>query len=404
MENVDHLALSTNRKRKSQGQNNWTLSFSMDQLNEDLLETVLSWLPASAFFRATSVSKRWKSVADSKSFKLACSRVPSRDPWFFMVGQNPDKSVVFDSTDRNWKTLNHPSFLPQHSNCMPVASSGGLVCFRNESGNFFMCNPVTGFSRELPPVDLASESCSLYAITMQCYSPYQYRLILVFGELPKLSFKIFNSDSNCWEQETLLNSDSVEYNSNENDPIYFLSKSGDVVATEMRKSPSKQYSAVTTLKNGDEIVFFLSSSGTIVSCNLTKKTLSEYPRLLPAFSEYSIDLVECRGEVFVIILSEFFESASVRVWKFEETIGSWSQVAVMPPAMSHELYGKDMDVNCGGAGEKIFMCLSSANFFSYVLCDVATNEWVELPKQFTSGESAEFMSAFSFEPRIEASL
>ncbi|BAT99017.1 hypothetical protein VIGAN_10039000 [Vigna angularis var. angularis] len=45
--------------------------FPLDDLNEDLLERVLSWLPTSSFFRHTSVSKRWKSAAASVSFKLA---------------------------------------------------------------------------------------------------------------------------------------------------------------------------------------------------------------------------------------------------------------------------------------------------------------------------------------------
>ncbi|KAG2384843.1 F-box only protein [Vigna angularis] len=50
--------------------------FSLDDLNEDLLERVLSWLPTSSFFRHTSVCKRWKSAAASVSFKLACSQKP----------------------------------------------------------------------------------------------------------------------------------------------------------------------------------------------------------------------------------------------------------------------------------------------------------------------------------------
>ncbi|KAH0969707.1 hypothetical protein GBA52_028303 [Prunus armeniaca] len=86
MEDQNCPASVMTRKRKSQEEDNCISStFYMDELNEDLLERVLSRLPTSAFFRLTSVCKRWKSVASSPSFKLACSQIASRDPWFFMV-------------------------------------------------------------------------------------------------------------------------------------------------------------------------------------------------------------------------------------------------------------------------------------------------------------------------------
>ncbi|XP_031287036.1 F-box only protein 13-like [Pistacia vera] len=414
MELLDCWASRPSRKRKSPEEDKDTLSFSMDELNQDLLERVLSWLPTSTFFRLSSVCKRWKSVADSSSFKVACSQIPSRDPWFLMVDRHLNHSVVFDSAEKGWKGLKHPPLLQQKSksDCMPVAASGGLVCFRNASGNFIVCNPVTGSCRKLPPLDLAPENQSLHAIVMDQCSQYDssYKLVLVFGELPKLSFKVYNSSGNCWEEEISLSrkvDETMEIESNDDDDddaVYFLSKAGNVVATNMQRSPSKEYSSVITCKDGEEIAYFLSSSGVIVACNLTRKSFSEYPRLLPVFSEYSIDVVQCRGEMLVVLLSEFLESASLRVWRFDQDKGSWHQIAAMPPAMSHEFYGKKVDINCVGAGDQIFICLNSAEHFSYVLCDLVTSEWVDLPRCYMDGEAVEFMSAFSFEPRIEASV
>ncbi|XVE97797.1 hypothetical protein REPUB_Repub03eG0049900 [Reevesia pubescens] len=397
------------RKRKLPQEGNDILNFSLDELSEDLLERVLSWLPTSTFFRLSSVCKRWKSVAASESFKLACSRIPSRDPCFFMVDPNLNRSVVFDSAERSWKKLNHPPLLLHNCNSIPVAASGGLVCFRNMSGDYIVCNPVTGSCRELPPVDPDSQDRSLHAIAMNAYSNYHgsYKLVLVSGDLPKLSYKVYNSNADCWEEEIMLRrkaDDCTEFDSNDDDAVYFLSKAGNVVATNMQRSPSKQFSSVITLKDGEEIVYFLSSSGTVVACNLTHKYFSEYPRLLPVFSEYSIDVVECKGEVLVVVLSEFFESASLRVWSCGEKTKTWNQIAAMPPAMSHEFYGKKVDINCVGGGDQIFICLSSPELCSYVLCDFVTNEWVALPKCSMNGEALDFMSAFSFEPRIEASV
>ncbi|EEF46176.1 F-box only protein 13 [Ricinus communis] len=412
MEHYEFWASVPSRKRKSQEEDHDMVSICLDELNQDLLERVLSWLPTSTFFRLRSVCKRWKSVADSTSFKFACSEVPSRDPWFFMVDPNLNKWTVFDSAERSWKKLNHPAFL-QHSssNCdsMPVAASGGLVCFRKQSGALIVCNPVTGSCRGVPPAHLESGSQSLHAIAMTTYMKNQqsYKLVLVSGELPKLSCRMYNSSANCWDEEILLKrkvDESQEFDAADDNAVYFLSKAGNVVATDMQRSPSKQYSSVMTVKNGEETAYFLSSSGTIVACNLTGKCFFEYPRLLPVFYEYSIDIVECRGEMLVVLLSEFFGSASLRIWRFSEDIRSWQQIAAMPPAMSHEFYGKKVDINCVGAGDQIFICLNSAEFFSYIMCNLRNNDWVELPKCFMNGEAVEFMSAFSFEPRIEASV
>ncbi|KAE8714056.1 F-box only protein 13 [Hibiscus syriacus] len=409
MEKANGCISRQSRKRKLHQEGNDMLNFSLDELTDDLLDRVLSWLPTWTFFRLRSVCKRWKSVAGSEGFKLACSRIPSREPWFFMVGPSLNQSVVFDSAERSWKKLNHPPLLSNNCNCdsIPVAAAGGLVCFRNISGDYLVCNPVTGSCRELPLVNADSLDRPLHAVAVNAYSKYFYKLILVSGDLSMLSFKVYNSSADCWEEEIMLRrktDDCTGHDSNDNDDdaMYFLSKAGNVVATNMLRSPSKQYSSVITLKDGEEIVYFLSSSGTVVACNLTRKHFSKYPRLLPVFFEYSVDVVECKGEMLVVMLSEFFESASLRVWRFDEKTKTWHQIASMPPAMSHEFCGKKVDVNCVGAGDQIFICISSVELCSYVLCDIVANDWVELSKCFMNGEAMNFMSAFSFEPRIEA--
>lgn len=407
-----HGDLGMTRKRKrNDGENNALSNFSLDDLNQDILERVLSRLPTSAFFRLSSVCKRWKSVAASSSFKYACSDIASREPWFFMVDPHLNRSIVFDSTENNWKKLNYPQLLQnRHLDSIPVAASGGLICFRNSSGNFIVSNPLTGSCTELPPVDLDHKDQSLHAIVMSA-NPNSckgsYKLVLVYGILPKLRFKVYLSTTGCWDDDVTLSrkvDDSIEFNFNDDTVVYFLSSTGNVVSTNMQRSPSKQYSSVITSKNGEDIVYFISSSGTIMACNLSKRSFVEYPRLLPVFSEYSIDVVECRGEMLVVMLSEFLETASLRVWRYDEEARTWHQIAALPPAMSHEWYGKKVDINCVGAGDEILVCMNSNELYTYLLCDLVENQWTELPKCHMNGEAVEFMSAFSFEPRIEASV
>lgn len=384
----------------------------VQELNQDLLERVLSWLPTSSFLRLTSVCKKWKSVSDSPTFRLACSQVPFRDPWFLMVDSDPRLShhpVVFDSAERNWKKLN-PLLLVQPksnqescSNSIPVAASGGLICFHSTNGDFTVTNPVTGSTRLLPELNSISQQ-PILSISMAANSE-GFKLVLILGHLPNLSFKMYNSSTDLWEEEISLDqkiNDSGEAEKHDVHSQYFLT-SGNVVSADMQRSPFRQYSAALTVENGNEILYFLSSSGTVVSCNLTHKLFFEYPRLLPVFSEFSIDIVECGGEMYVVLLSEFFESASLRVWKWDENMHAWQQIAAMPPASSHKFYGKKVDINCSGAGDEMLVCLNSAEICSYVMCNLVRNEWIELPHCYTEDDKTrEFVCAFSFEPRIEA--
>ncbi|KAH6760698.1 hypothetical protein C2S52_008646 [Perilla frutescens var. hirtella] len=371
--------------------------FPLNDLNQDLLERVLSWLPTPSFFRLTSVCKRWKSVADSASFKLACSRVPARHPWFFMVDSHSDHTqqpIVFDSAETNWKKLNHNQ---DSSASTPVAaaSAAGLLCFLRPEGAFIIINPVTGSSRHLDSPFPASQQ-PIRAIAMTSRGE-GFELVTVSGDLPHLKFRRYCSITRGWEEEVTL---TMTRKADDGDCTpYFLSKCGNVVSTHIQRSPSKKYSSILI----DDTLYYLSSSGTVVACNLTSKFVFEYPRLLPVSSEYSIDLVECGGRMFVVLLSEFLETASLRVWRWDETGKSWSQTAAMPPCMSHKLYGKKADINCSGGGDReMLVCVNSGGICSYVMCDLVENTWVELPSCCIDGQNKDFVSAFSFQPRIEA--
>ncbi|ERM96043.1 hypothetical protein AMTR_s00129p00084140 [Amborella trichopoda] len=326
-----------------------------------------------------------------------------------MVDPNCSKPIIYDTAQSKWCNINHPELLETNNGLLPVASSGGLLCFRSFSGEFFISNPVSGSHRKLPHVDIED---TVHAIAMSSSSLSSYKLILVHGDPSSLTVKTFDSTLDHWTvsmlhrktkfQQLALPESGDEYG---DETLYYLSKAGDVVATDMQRSPSKQFSSVViTEKNGNEVLYFLSQSGRVVGCNLSEGFWYEYPKILPPFFEHSLDLVECRGEMLVVVMSELLESASLRVWRFSEEKGLWVQVGAIPPSMSHEFYGKKADINCVGHGNLIMVCVSSVScgFNCEVLCNLEENSWVELPECFISGKPKEFVSAFSFEPRLEA--
>ncbi|PKU85735.1 F-box only protein 13 [Dendrobium catenatum] len=171
MEKIVNLTEGKTRKRKASDEAQTFPHLAFDELNKDLLEKILSCLTASSFFRLHSVCKRWSSVSASTTFRIACSQIPFRDPWFLMVDV--------------------------------VASSGSLVCFRSTTGEFMACNPLTGTSREVPP---AHETQPLLTLAMSSShkNSSSYRIVLVAGELPNLCYRVLYSEKNKWAGEVLL--------------------------------------------------------------------------------------------------------------------------------------------------------------------------------------------------------
>ncbi|KAG0545807.1 hypothetical protein BDA96_02G394000 [Sorghum bicolor] len=244
-----------------------------------------------------------------------------------------------------------------------------------------------------------------------------YRVVLILGELPDLSTVVYDSSTNAWGDEAALSRKPAEdaassreervAEADGDDTVYFLSKSGDVVATTMQRSASRQYSSAVACREGgggDAVAYFLSRSGTVVACDLSRRAFAELPRILPAYHEYSIDVVACGGAAYAVVLSEFLDAASLRVWEFAG--GAWRQVAAMPPAMAHAFRGAKADVNCVGHGGRVMVCVSSstaAGASGCFMCDVRTNRWEELAGG--DGDAATgFVAALSFEPRMEAAV
>ncbi|KAF8728922.1 hypothetical protein HU200_018221 [Digitaria exilis] len=329
-------------------------------------------------------------------------------------------AVAYDAAERGWTHCRRSS---PGSSAVPVAASGGLVLYRAPAtGDLTVANPLTGASRALPsPPRHAGHQ--LQAIAMYGAAP-TYRVALFSGELPDdLSMAVFDSSTDSWEGPVPLARRSSSHDSsscpdapaaagggdNDDDTVYFLSKSGDVVSTNMQRSASKQYSSVVVVPSpspasgGAAVAYFLSNSGTVVACDTAQRSFRELPRILPVYFEYSIDVVACGGAAYAVVLSEYLDTASLRVWEF--AAGEWHQVAAMPPAMSHGFHGKRADINCVGHGDRLMVCVSSGEANVCFMCHVASNRWEELPKYVNGdGEANEFLAAFSFEPRVEITV
>ncbi|KAM0901715.1 hypothetical protein ACQ4PT_019789 [Festuca glaucescens] len=390
----------------------------LGQLHEDMLERVLARLPPASFFRLRGVCRRWRDAAGSPAFLAACASVPARDPWFLMLSERQEERrppIAFDAAEGTWaRCRGAPGLGP-----VPVAAAGGLVLYRApDTGALTVANPLTGASRALPPPPPA-------AATLQAVAMYgsPYRVVLILGKLTDLSMSAFDPSTNAWADAVPLsrkpdaspaprgeNEGDNENDEDDDGTVFFLSKSGAVMASTTQRSPSREHSSAVTCRpdGSDAVAYFLSSSGAVVSCDLARRAYAELPRVLPAHAEHSIDVAACGGRAYAVVLTEYLDTASLRVWEFLE--GAWTQAAAMPPAMSHGFYGAKADVNCVGHGGRIMVCVSSGEEGGpngCFLCDVGSNRWEELPRCVDAdgdGAAADFVAAFSFEPRMEVAV
>lgn len=366
-------------------------------LHEDILERVLARIPTSSFFQFRSVCKGWKTLINSPSFMKACSEVPSRRPWFYMIDSKNDESVVYDTETNKLRHIKRPCDSSEYVKSKPVASAGGLLCFRSPLGYFTVCNPLTRRCRKLPNIETTQP---IHAIAMVSYLN-SYKVIVIYGETPVFVIKMYDSSKDCWSEPSInWNMEELKTGKSSSEQAITNDDEGGYVLA--RRNPSKEFSAIlTSTQHGEETIYFLNKGDKVVSCNMQKGLWNEFPRLLPSNSEYSIDLVDCGGRMLVVILHEWMESATIRIWELHDTKSEWVQVLALPPEKSQDYFGKKADINCVGYDNLVMICISSRRLYRVILWNIENNSCRELPR---SKKVKKVASAFPFEPRLEASV
>ncbi|KAJ8644149.1 hypothetical protein MRB53_005897 [Persea americana] len=386
------------------------------ELENDVIEKILARLPVAHFFRFRSVCRGWNLLVWSSGFLECCREVP-RKPWFYMLGAKSAAGVVYDTETLVWRHINLPvptgiSGTGTTGHQIPVAASNGLMCFRSSNSQLTTCNLLTGLTRSLPALN---KVVHVLAIAM-CVVGTSYNVIIACGKAPLFGIKVFSSTDNSWKEIPITGAYEFATNKtaeeNESGAERLLLKRGVLQRNEflqgggiIHRNPAKVLSGITAVNHhGHRVIYFLNLNGRMVAFNIHEGTMCMCPRILPSEMEYSIDLVECGGRVLLVVLVEMMESASLRVWEFDWGEGEWKQLMAMPPAMSNVYYGKMVDINCVGYEDLIMMCISSRRFHQVVMCNISEGTWTELPKCFEPGTRTpkKFVSAYCFEPRIEA--
>lgn len=122
-------------------------------LPEELAERILAFLPISSVFLCRCVCKEWNSILTSSAFLDLWGSVSPRN-LLFLVYHTTRSVASYSPRSGRWHNL------PLYARCsldsshvLFLASSGGLICFRNRNSDYptlIVCNPVTSSHRILP--------------------------------------------------------------------------------------------------------------------------------------------------------------------------------------------------------------------------------------------------------------
>ncbi|VFQ98343.1 unnamed protein product [Cuscuta campestris] len=384
------------------------------RLPQRLVDRIIAFLPAPAFFRARSVCKRWYSLLFSPSFLQLYLQVSPHSPWFIffkhknqMMKSNTiynsstssyggsrrgatheEEGYLFDPHTLAWYRVPLPLIPPGFS---PATSSGGLIGWVSQeagSKNILLSNPLlVGSLVQIPPtlrprlfpsigMNIGETSIDLAVAGDDLISPYAVK---------NLTAESFHIDANgfysIWGTASSL-------------PRLSSFESGQMVHSEGRFY-CMNYNPFSVLCHD-------------ISSNTWCKIQAPMRRFLRSPS-----LVESGGRLVMVAAvekSNLNVPRSLRMWALQDG-GAWAEIERMP----QQLYGQFVEAekgegfDCVGHGEFVVITIkrSSGGGKAAVMFDFRRKRWVWVPPcpyGGGGGGEEEELHGFAYEPRLAAPI
>jgi hypothetical protein len=179
-------------------------------LPEEVIYTILAWLPIRSFCRLRPVSKSWNEAVKNSCFRKICSRLPTLAPfWIVFACEGP---LVLDSTSSTWHVAS--CFLSYRSVTREaiLEASGSLLFYRNldlHDRQMFVFNPVSKHKRRIPAI-IKMDHCYVMGMILDKASQ-KYKIFAVdevFREQPAgrdiLRLQLYDPTFERWGDEWQL--------------------------------------------------------------------------------------------------------------------------------------------------------------------------------------------------------
>ncbi|KAI3941493.1 hypothetical protein MKW98_022500 [Papaver atlanticum] len=335
-----------------------------DKLPNDMLERLLGLLPTEEILWCQMVSKTWYTILHSASFHSTSNQLFERCPWFLLG--NAEESYVYsmETGDLNPIKLK----LPKERFVVPIAGSGGLVCFVSKfDDSSCMCNPYTGMVRTLPCFDSTGIDSTKGIAMHYSSSGLQYKVFVLYGNM---QVKVFSSleQEKAWIELPAAREYTSSGNWWRNDLPPIIGKKGITVDG----------------SEGQILVYYLLQNITLICFNEEKGTISVCPQL--SFGEKvqvrPVGLGECGGRVSAVIATR---GRRIDIWEFDyKQTGEWSRISSTSTKIS--TFSRVCEISCTGNGDYIMVYMlniirtrpRAVDDYSLLIYNIKTDTWKNL--------------------------
>ncbi|KAG0586290.1 hypothetical protein KC19_2G079400 [Ceratodon purpureus] len=366
---------------ESQKQPAWMRDGSLDptiwrNLPDEIHEHILAFLPFPTLFRCATVCKQWRNIAHGTHLRLTRAAPTTAAPWpaYCPVRYTQTETGAlhwsgFSLATNKWQPL--PQLpLPSSPGKSIITGSGGLLVVYKPN-SIFVCNPVTGQRRELPPTNQKwLRPDILHMIVNELTA--SYKIILAGTEAYSASkpqpTEVYDSATNTWTITGSLPTD-----------LYLDTQDAALENGLLYCTAQKAY-----MQTGDTLV----GTDALVAYDVARGVWSEVASHLPDESARQTPLV-CGGKMIMAVAPVDDDGPVGCFYALNAASRRWELLASMPEELHRRV--RSWGVCSVVAGQHIVVVSDTAQG-CVVAYDVNRRTWSELRSPIKFGKSSKVIS------------
>ncbi|BBN01247.1 hypothetical protein Mp_2g05900 [Marchantia polymorpha subsp. ruderalis] len=369
---------------------------------EEVVHTILAWLPPRSYCRLRAVCRSWNESAQSAGFGTICRRIPAPAPfWVVFACGGP---LVYDTTHGAWHVaasfLSYDCFAGEAEAILEAA--GSLLFYRNfdpQDRLMVVFNPMSKRRTRLPALPPGTDVCPAMGIVLdRAAASYTiYAVAPRFRSRELLTLQLFDSTRGRWEPSGSLLRDPEDPRDERHEVLssacchgglYFLTERlpDEFEPDEPPRRPFQVFRAGPA-------------------------TWDEVPALLPAGLSFP-KLFENRGRLLLGAGTAGRRPSgllSVRVWQLLDRALEWVEILRMPDELVPRV----------AAGFPVFALVANGDFIGVgsgqqrkivrYMCDLTKGSWWALPSEYQHValhhlEGLTSSGTLLFEPRLDTAF
>ncbi|BBN15461.1 hypothetical protein MPTK1_6g19770 [Marchantia polymorpha subsp. ruderalis] len=367
------------------------------KLPAEMFVKTMQFLPPVRVLQQRTLSKWVYQATSSVSFNHLYWKQRKRvnETWLLLVqidmkGSFKDLSS-YDFCLEKWYRLPRDNLSNLNGRIDVVASAGSHLLCKGEFGNLpdklYMCNPLRGTWRELPPMQKQRREPRVGVVHVQ-EDPADvdgdaFKVVVAGGFCPwghikfDLSSEVYDSRTDSWKMTESIPEDFVPC-------LKFFQYKGSLY--------SVTYGIIDDAICARDVILYNLESG------IWSKVQAAMPEGL-----MQVNVVECNERLLMVGI---VRASSIKIWMLDDSAKNWEEIATMPPDTFNE-FAKSISSNFSctstySIGKGRYICLILNHSPLVLKFDMDLNTWTWLPKHLhENGRGLMYWTGMFFNPRLE---